>query len=121
VTVSESRGAVLGSNGHLAARDAYFATCYPVLLERYLCDLCVTPQASAPRGEMEAEERMLIVERAALANLDAAIGLFEGAGDPSLIRAIRPVHHGNWFRHSKQMRLCMAAFREAKVPLSAGR
>jgi hypothetical protein len=69
-------------------------------------------------GEIEAAERALARQRAALANLDAALLLFDTERDPTLIGAVRPTKRGSYFRHSEQMRLCLAALREAPGPLS---
>ena len=49
-------------------------------------------------GEIEAVDRAQTQRRASLANLDAALLLFDSSGDPTLIRAIRPVERGTLFR-----------------------
>jgi hypothetical protein len=69
-------------------------------------------------GEIEAAERALAQKRATLTSLDAALLRFDTERDPTLIGAIKPTMRGSYFRHSEQLRLCMAALREAKRPLS---
>ena len=70
------------------------------------------------KGEIVAAERALARQRASLANLDAALLLFDTERDPTLIGAIKPTKRGSYFRHSEQLRLCLAALREARGPLS---
>jgi hypothetical protein len=69
--------------------------------------------------ETEAAERQLAKQRTSLANLDAALLLFDASDDPTLIRAIRPLERSKYFRHAEQMRLALAAVRQAEVPLTA--
>ena len=70
-------------------------------------------------GEIEAAERQIAKQRVSLANLDAAILLFDGSGDPALIPSIRPKMRGLYFRHAEQQRLCMDAVRTATAPMTA--
>jgi hypothetical protein len=70
-------------------------------------------------GEIAQGERQLAERRKVLATLDATIQLFAPATNPELIRAIRPTRRGLFFRQGEQMRLCLAALREAGQPLSA--
>jgi hypothetical protein len=70
-------------------------------------------------GEMAQAERRLADKRKVLATLDATIQLFAPASNPELIAAIRPTRRGLFFRHGEQMRLCLAALREAGGPISA--
>ena len=69
-------------------------------------------------GEIEAVERRLAVQREALAQVDAVIRLFEPTNNPELIPAIRPTPRCLFFRHGEQMRLCLAALREAQKPMT---
>jgi hypothetical protein len=69
-------------------------------------------------GEIEAAERAISRQRALLANLDATLLLFDTTGDPSLMPAVRPVKRGNIFRHGEQVRLALAALRNAGTALS---
>jgi hypothetical protein len=69
-------------------------------------------------GEIEAAERAIARQRALLANLDAALMLFDTTGDPSLIPAVRPVRRGSVFRHGEQTRLALSALRNAKRAMS---
>lgn len=70
-------------------------------------------------GEIAQAERQLAERRKVLATLDATIQLFAPATNPELIRAIRPTRRGLFFRQGEQMRLCLAALREAGQPMSA--
>jgi len=70
-------------------------------------------------GEIAQAERQLADKRKALATLDATIQLFEPTSNPELIPAIRPTRRGLFFRKGEQMRLCVAALRQAGCPLSA--
>ena len=70
-------------------------------------------------GEIEAAQRILARQRETLATLDAVIRLFEPAGNPELIPAIRPSSRRNfYFRRGEQPRLCLSALREAGKPVS---
>ncbi len=70
-------------------------------------------------GEIAQAELQLADKRKILGTLDATIQLFEPTANPELIPAIRPTKRGLFFRHGEQMRLCVAALREAGGPVSA--
>jgi len=70
-------------------------------------------------GEIAQAERQLADKYRTLKTLDATIQLFAPATNPELIPAIRPTRRGLFFRHGEQMRLCLAALREAGQPMSA--
>jgi hypothetical protein len=67
-------------------------------------------------GEIEALEQRAVPLREALAQVDAVIRLFQPQSNPELIPAIRPAPRGLFFRHGEQVRLCLAALREARGP-----
>jgi hypothetical protein len=70
-------------------------------------------------GEIEAEERRQAKRREALETLDAVIRMFEPQSNPELIAPIRPYSVSNlYFKRGEQMRLCIAAMREANNPIS---
>jgi hypothetical protein len=69
-------------------------------------------------GEIEMVERAVAKKRAALANLDAAIKLFDTKGDPTLIRAISPRRRGKWFGNSEQTRFALAALRASGTAMT---
>jgi hypothetical protein len=69
-------------------------------------------------GEIEAAERMIVRQRALLANLDATLLLFDTTGDPSLIPSVRPVKRGTVFRHGEMIRLVLTTLRGAGRALS---
>jgi hypothetical protein len=70
-------------------------------------------------GEIAQAERAVARQRETLAILDATIQLFAPDTNPELIPAIRPTRRGLFFRRGEQMRLCVAALREAGAPQSA--
>ena len=70
-------------------------------------------------GEIAQAERRLAPLREALAQVDAVLRLFEPAGNPEMIPAIRPTPRCLFFRHGEQQRLCLDALREAKGPMKA--
>jgi hypothetical protein len=69
-------------------------------------------------GEIEAAERMIVRQRALLANLDAVLLLFDTTGDPSLIPSVRPVKRGTVFRHGEMIRLALTTLRTTGRALS---
>jgi hypothetical protein len=70
-------------------------------------------------GEINAAQRAIMRQRDTLATLDAVIRLFEPAGNPELIPAIRPVSRRSlYFRNGEQPRLCVSALREAGKPVT---
>jgi hypothetical protein len=69
-------------------------------------------------GEIEAAERMIVRQRALLANLDATLLLFDTTGDPSLIPSVRPVKRGTVFRHGEMIRLVLATLRNSGHAMS---
>ena len=71
-------------------------------------------------GEIAAAEQKIAPLREALAQVDAVLRLFEPAGNPELIPAIRPTPRCLFFRHGEQQRLCLDALREAKGPMKTG-
>jgi len=70
-------------------------------------------------GEILAAQNAVARQREKLATLDAVIRMFEPESNPDLIAAIRPVgRRCLYFRRGEQMRLCLAALREAGKPTS---
>jgi hypothetical protein len=70
-------------------------------------------------GEIGAAQTALNRQRDQLATLDAVIRMFEPDTNPELIAAIRPCSaRCLYFRRGEQMRLCLAALREAGKPVS---
>jgi hypothetical protein len=63
-------------------------------------------------GEIEAYERRIAPLRETLAQLDAALLIFQPGADPELIRSIMPMRRCLQFRHGEQRRLCLAALRK---------
>ena len=70
-------------------------------------------------GEIAQAERQLADKYRTLRTLDATIQLFQPTSNPELIPAIRPHRRGLFFRQGEQMRLCLAALRDAGQPMSA--
>jgi hypothetical protein len=79
---------------------------------------CLRRKRGHLAGEIEAAERMIVRQRALLANLDATLLLFDTTGDPSLIPAVRPVKRGTVFRHGEMIRLALSTPRNAGRALS---
>jgi hypothetical protein len=73
-------------------------------------------------GQRRSPARKLAIEcgpgAGIAAPLDATIQLFAPATNPELIPAIRPTRRGLCFRQGEQMRLWLAALREAGQPMS---
>jgi hypothetical protein len=63
-------------------------------------------------GEIESHERRIAPLRETLAQLDAALLIFQPGADPDLIRSIMPMRRCLQFRHGEQRRLCLAALRK---------
>ncbi len=68
-------------------------------------------------GEIGQAEGRLAKHRETLATLDAVIRMFESAGNPEPIPAIRPLLKCLYFEHGEHARLCYAALREAGKPV----
>lgn len=62
-------------------------------------------------GEIEAAERRIAQQRASLANLDAALLLFDSEAAPTLIPSVRPMRPRLYFRRGEAMRFCLETVR----------
>lgn len=63
-------------------------------------------------GEIDAFERRIAPLRETLAQLDAALLIFQPGADPDLIRSIMPMRRYLQFRHGEQRRLCLEVLRK---------
>ena len=90
---------------------------YPAGMRNTYAILALRRKRAHLAGEIEAAERAIARQRASLANLDAALLLFDAERDPTLIPSVRPIRIRLYFRHGEQIRLCLEAVREADAPL----
>lgn len=63
-------------------------------------------------GEIEAYERLIAPLRETLAQIDAALLIFQPGADPELIRSIMPMRRNARFHHGERRWLCLGALRK---------